>query len=43
MCNENHTVPLWLLSSYNLDKDIRSLTIGEPIVIPVIIPKNKNA
>jgi membrane-bound lytic murein transglycosylase D len=43
MCNENYTIPLWLLSSYNSDKDIRSLTIGEPIVIPVIIPKNKNA
>jgi membrane-bound lytic murein transglycosylase D len=43
MCNGNYTIPLWLLSSYNSDKDIRSLTIGEPIVIPVIIPKNKHA
>ena len=43
MCNDNYTIPLWLLSSYNSDKDIRSLSIGEPIVIPVIIPKNKNA
>lgn len=43
MCNDNYAIPLWLLSSYNSDIDIRSLSIGEPIVIPVIIPKNKNA
>jgi membrane-bound lytic murein transglycosylase D len=43
MRNENYTIPLWLLSSYNADKDIRSLSVGEPIVIPVIIPKDKNA
>ena len=43
MRNENYTIPLWLLSSYNSDKDIRSLSVGEPIVIPVIIPKDKNA
>ena len=43
MRNENYTIPLWLLSSYNSDIDIRSLSVGEPIVIPVIIPKDKNA
>lgn len=43
MRNENYTIPLWLLSSYNSDKDIRSLSVGEPIVIPIIIPKDKNA
>lgn len=43
MRNENYTIPLWLLSSYNSDKDMRSLSVGEPIVIPVIIPKDKNA
>jgi hypothetical protein len=31
------------LSSYNSDKDMRSLSVGEPIVIPVIIPKDKNS
>lgn len=41
--NENYTIPLWLISSYNSDKDIHSLSVGEPIVIPVIIPKDKNA
>jgi membrane-bound lytic murein transglycosylase D len=39
ICNEIYTIPLWLLSSYNADKDINSLSVGEPIVIPVIIPK----
>ena len=43
MSNENYAIPLWLLSSYNSDKDIRSLSVGEPIVIPVIIPKDKDA
>ncbi len=39
ICNEIYTIPLWLLSSYNAEKDINSLAVGEPIVIPVIIPK----
>ena len=43
ICNEIYTIPLWLLSSYNTDKNIRSLSVGEPIVIPVITPKDKNA
>ncbi len=43
ICNELYTIPLWLLSSYNIDKNIRSLSVGEPIVIPVITPKDKNA
>ena len=43
ICNEFYTIPLWLLSSYNADKEIHSLSVGEPIVIPVITPKDKNA
>jgi len=42
ICNEIHTIPLWLLSSYNSEKEIYSLSVGEPIVIPVIVPKGKN-
>ena len=34
-----NTIPLWLLSSYNSEKDMRSLIVGESIVIPVISPK----
>jgi membrane-bound lytic murein transglycosylase D len=43
ICNEIYTIPLWLLSSYNADKEIHALSVGEPIVIPVITPKDKNA
>ena len=39
ICNEIYTIPLWLLSSYNSDKNIHSLAVGEPIVVPVIYPK----
>ena len=39
ICNEIYTIPLWLLSSYNADKDMRSLTVGESIIIPIISPK----
>ncbi len=38
ICNDNNSVPLWLLSSYNSEKDIHSLSVGEPIVIPLIAP-----
>ncbi|PIR00996.1 MAG: hypothetical protein COV66_03980 [Nitrospinae bacterium CG11_big_fil_rev_8_21_14_0_20_45_15] len=40
ICNDNNSVPLWLLSSYNAEKDIRSLSVGEPIVIPQIVPSS---
>jgi membrane-bound lytic murein transglycosylase D len=43
ICNDIYTIPLWLLSSYNSDKEIHSLSVGEPIVIPIIIPKDKSA
>jgi len=36
ICNDIYTIPLWLLGNYNPEKDIQSLTIGQPIVIPVI-------
>ncbi len=39
ICNDMYTIPLWLLSSYNSDKNINSLSVGEPIVIPIISPK----
>ena len=43
ICNDIYTIPLWLLSSYNSDKEIHALAVGEPIVIPIIIPKDKSA
>jgi len=39
ICNDNYTIPLWLLSSYNSEKNINALAVGEPIIIPVISPK----
>jgi membrane-bound lytic murein transglycosylase D len=39
ICNNNYTIPLWLLSSYNSEKNIKALAVGEPIIIPVISPK----
>jgi membrane-bound lytic murein transglycosylase D len=39
ICNDNYTIPLWLLSSYNSEKNIKALAVGEPIIIPVISPK----
>ncbi|QPJ66010.1 MAG: LysM peptidoglycan-binding domain-containing protein [Candidatus Nitrohelix vancouverensis] len=38
ICNDNIIIPFWLLSSYNTDKNINSLSVGEPIVIPMIAP-----
>ncbi|GJL78246.1 MAG: hypothetical protein NPINA01_12350 [Nitrospinaceae bacterium] len=38
ICNDMNFIPFWLLSSYNPDKDINSLSLGEPIVIPIIAP-----
>ncbi len=38
ICNEMNFIPFWLLSSYNPEKDIHSLSLGEPIVIPILTP-----
>ncbi len=44
ICNDNNFIPFWLLSSYNPEKDIHTLALGEPIVIPIITPiKNKDS
>jgi len=43
ICNDNNFIPYWLLNSYNPEKDINKLALGEPIVIPIITPiKNKH-
>jgi membrane-bound lytic murein transglycosylase D len=38
ICNELYAIPFWLLASYNPGKDINSIPIGEPIVVPIISP-----
>ena len=44
ICNDLNFIPFWLLSSYNPEKDIHSLSLGEPIVIPTITPiKSKDS
>ncbi len=44
ICNDNNFIPYWLLNSYNPEKDIHTLALGEPLVIPVITPiKNKDS
>ncbi len=38
ICNEMNFIPFWLLSSYNPEKNIHTLALGEPIVIPILTP-----
>ena len=38
ICNEIYAIPFWLLASYNPGKDINSIPVGEPIVVPIISP-----
>ncbi len=38
ICNEIYAIPFWLLSSYNPGKEISSIPVGEPIVVPIISP-----
>ncbi|UCD11270.1 MAG: LysM peptidoglycan-binding domain-containing protein [Nitrospinaceae bacterium] len=38
LCNDMYFIPFWLLSSYNPDKNIHALGVGESIVIPIIVP-----
>ncbi|MFQ5449903.1 MAG: LysM peptidoglycan-binding domain-containing protein [Nitrospinaceae bacterium] len=38
ICNDQYFIPFWLLNSYNPEKDINSLAVGEPLVIPIITP-----
>ena len=38
LCNDMYFIPFWLLSSYNPDKNIHALAVGESIVIPIIVP-----
>ena len=38
ICNEIYAIPFWLLASYNPGKDINSIPVGEPVVVPIISP-----
>lgn len=36
ICNDMYSIPFWLLSNYNPDKDINSIKVGESINIPIL-------
>jgi membrane-bound lytic murein transglycosylase D len=38
ICNEIYSIPFWLLASYNPGKNINSIPVGEPMVVPIISP-----
>lgn len=38
ICTGTYVIPFWLLSNYNPDKDIASLSEGQNIVVPTIVP-----
>ena len=38
ICNDLYSIPFWLVASYNPGKDIYSIPVGDPIVVPAIIP-----
>jgi membrane-bound lytic murein transglycosylase D len=38
LCNKVYDIPIWLLGNYNPDKDMTSLSEGDPIIIPILIP-----
>tara|TARA_B100000686_G_C16780376_1_gene971399 strand:- start:583 stop:2715 length:2133 start_codon:yes stop_codon:yes gene_type:complete len=40
ICNNIYSMPFWLLSMYNPDRDINSLDVGESILIPVVTRKS---
>lgn len=40
ICNNVYSIPFWLLSNYNPDQDINSISIGEKINIPILTDKS---
>jgi membrane-bound lytic murein transglycosylase D len=42
ICNEVYSIPFWLLASYNPGKNINSIPVGEPIIIPLISPSRSS-
>ena len=36
ICNNVYSIPFWLLSNYNPDKDINKISVGESINIPIL-------
>jgi peptidoglycan lytic transglycosylase D len=40
ICNNVYSIPFWLLSNYNPDKDINKILVGESINIPILTDKS---
>ena len=40
ICNNLYSIPFWLLSNYNPDKDINKISVGESINIPILTEKS---
>ena len=38
ICNDQYFIPFWLLNGYNPGKNIQALKVGEPLIIPIIVP-----
>jgi len=39
ICNDVYSIPFWLLSNYNPDKDINRVLVGESMNIPILTDK----
>ena len=40
ICNNDYSIPFWLLSNYNPDQDINKISVGESINIPILTDKS---
>ena len=38
LCNKIYDIPIWLLGNFNPDRDMTALAVGDPIIIPMVIP-----
>jgi membrane-bound lytic murein transglycosylase D len=40
ICNNDYSIPFWLLSNYNPDQDINKISVGKSINIPILTDKS---
>jgi len=40
LCNKVYDIPIWLLGNFNPDRDMTTLAVGDPIIIPMVTPVN---
>jgi membrane-bound lytic murein transglycosylase D len=39
LCRYKYKVPLWLVEKYNQDKNLTQLTVGDEVLIPIVVSK----